>query len=219
MSQEPRSSEFEHITDPENLAEVGVFIFAGHGIVENIGGVPRFEFVKTMEKSFPSLDVHFYVDCNRCWYAKGLEGITTNVDETVEYLKTKKHKKNIFLGNSAGGYAAILFGSLLEVDRVIAFHPQSNLTTIPSQVSKHQHVDRKYMKLDQYINDITDYRIYGHDKGGVDHPDDEIHHSRQLDFLTDLGKPNVSRFVMKDILKKVRDRGDLNKILEEAFKL
>ena len=219
MSQKPRISEIEHIADPENPAEVGVFIFAGHGNPENIGAIPRFEFVKTMEKTFPSLDVHFYVDFNICWYAKGLDGITSNIDETVEYLRTKKHKKNIFLGNSAGGYAAILFGSLLEVDRVIAFHPQSNLTTIPGEASKHRHVDRKYMKLDQYINDITDYRIYGCDKGGLDHPNDQVHHSRQLDFLTDLGKPNISRFLLKEMLKKIRDSGELTKILEESFKI
>ena len=212
MSQKSRISEIEHISNQGQPAEVGVFIFAGHGVIENIGGVPRFEFVKTMEKSFPSLDVHFYVDFNRCWYAKGLDGITENMDDSIKYLKTKKHKKNIFMGNSAGGYAALLIGSILEADRVIAFHPQSNLTNLPNE-SKH-HVDEKYWKLDQYINDTTEYKIYGNENGG-----DALHHSSQIDFLMKMNKKNVSRFLMKDILKVVRDREELIPILEEGFKL
>ena len=101
MSQQSRISEIEHISNPGQPGKVGVFIFAGCGVAENIGAIPRFEFVKTMEKSFPSLDVHFYVDFNQCWYAKGLEGITKNIDETVSYLKTKtnQHEQNIFMGN------------------------------------------------------------------------------------------------------------------------
>ena len=212
MHQEARISEIEHISNPEQPADVGVFIFAGHGIAENIGAIPRFEFVKTMEKSFPSLDVHFYVDFNGCWYAKGLDGITNNIDETVKYLQKKMHKKNIFLGNSAGAYASILFGSLLEVDRVIAFHPQTNLSNLPNE--NKCFVDKKYWKIDKYINDTTEYRIYGHHKGG-----DPMHHSSQIDFLTRMNKPNISRFLMTDVLKVVRDRGELTQILEDGFRL
>ena len=37
---------------------------------------------------------------------------------------TKQLSKNIFSGNSMGGYAAILFGCFLSVDTVISFAPQ-----------------------------------------------------------------------------------------------
>jgi len=219
MSKQSRLAEIERFSNPGQPAEVGIFIFAGHGIADNIGGLPKFEFVKTMEKSFPSLDVHFYVDYKQCWYSRGLEGITSNVDETIKYLDKKKHKKNIFMGNSAGAYASILFGSILEVDKVIAFHPQTNLNAIPSAKNRHQHVSDEYMEIEKYLNDTTEYKIYGCNEGGVDSPNDPLHNSAQIDFLMKSNKPNLHRVPLNVTLKQVRDRGDLIKILEESFKL
>ena len=53
------------------------------------------------------------------------------LDDTIEFIKSKitakKYNKIIGIGCSAGGYAAILFGHLLNFDKVIAFSPQTVL--------------------------------------------------------------------------------------------
>ena len=41
--------------------------------------------------------------------------------ESLDY----RNKRVVFLSNSSGGYAAILFGLLLKIDKVIAFSPQT----------------------------------------------------------------------------------------------
>ena len=62
------------------------------------------------------------------YYLTGLKNNTNTFEETIEFIKKltiqKKYKKIVALGCSAGGYAAILYGSLLKFDKVIAFSPQ-----------------------------------------------------------------------------------------------
>ena len=92
-------------------------------------GVPPFEFLSTLNHWFPQYDKTFFVDIQQCWYHKGLDGLSTNIEETKTYLETlfQKYQKVVIMGISAGGYAAILFGSLLKVAHVIAFVPQTIL--------------------------------------------------------------------------------------------
>ena len=94
-----------------------------------------------------------YVDPKQCWYHKGIEGISNNINETTEYLKDKinerDYKKIIFMGVSEGGYAGILFGSLCHVTKVISFIPRRKLKT--------KIVGKKYKKLKNIINNDTDY--------------------------------------------------------------
>ena len=94
-------------------------------------GVLPFEFLTYLSKTYSrNTDLYFYIDKNQCWYHKGIEGISNNIDETVIYLKTlikkNNYKKIIFMGVSAGGYA-ILFGSLCNVNSVISFIPRTKL--------------------------------------------------------------------------------------------
>jgi esterase/lipase len=76
-----------------------------------------------LKKNFAECDKYFYIDTKINRYHLWLEGLTTNIDDTVEYLKKiiSSYKYVNFIGVSAGGYVAILFGSLLNVTNVIAF--------------------------------------------------------------------------------------------------
>jgi esterase/lipase len=40
-------------------------------------------------------------------------------------IKINKYDNICFIGNSMGGYAAILFGTLLNIDNIISFAPQT----------------------------------------------------------------------------------------------
>ena len=88
--------------------------------------VPVFEFMRTLDKY--NINKVFIRDFQQAWYTKGIKDYSSNIDETVEYLRELiqlyGREKTIFLGNSAGGFAAVLFGALLNVKEVHAFAPQ-----------------------------------------------------------------------------------------------
>ena len=136
------------------------------GRYNDLGAIPPFEFLRTLNKSIPQIDSYYYIDGNQCWYHKGIIGISENIPDTVTYLKSKLNKyKNIyFIGASAGGYAAILFGSLCEVTKVIAFKPQTHLND-PSTYTRKQYTflkekDERFMEIKQYMNNKTEYILY-----------------------------------------------------------
>ena len=115
-----------------------------------------FDFFNYLPNNFKNVDLHFYGDLDEYCYHKGIQGISHNIESTVKYLKEKinnRYKKVIFMGLSGGGYAAILFGSLLNVDHVIAFFPTTIL------VQNRENYDKKYKDLRPYINKITQYHL------------------------------------------------------------
>lgn len=90
-------------------------------------GMPVFEFYKASQ--ILNENRIFVRDLNQSWYQNGLPGISTNIDETVDFLRGKIASYSVeqvyFVGNSMGGFAAYLFASLLGMGRVIAFAPQT----------------------------------------------------------------------------------------------
>ena len=81
-----------------------------------------------------------------------------NIEGTGEYLaeKVKQYKKSVFLGGSAGGYAAILFAGLARADHCIAFNPQTDLDDCesnPEIAAKYDFTkaDRDYMDVTQWL--------------------------------------------------------------------
>jgi hypothetical protein len=179
--------------------------FAGHDLV--YGGIPRFEFVQFFNKHFATINRHFYIDKFKASYHNGIHGISTNIDETAEYLKSEiqNYKNVVFLGVSSGGYAAILFGSLLNVKSVVAFIPQT--------IRRYKHVDEKYRDIKPYINSTTQYYLYGdstitniYDAHHISHCT-RIYNDSNV-FITN--KPRIS-------LKKMRDSGELYAIMKNAI--
>lgn len=177
--------------------------FAGHDRV--YGGIPRFEFVHFLEKYFQHASKHFYIDKNVNSYHNGIVGISKNIDETLQYLQEQiaSYPNVIFLGVSSGGYAAILFGSLLKVKSVLAFIPQT--------IRRNQNIDEKYRDISSYINNTTNYFLYGdksivniNDAHHIYHCERIAHHSNV--YLTKKEKLN---------LKKMRDNGELYDIVSK----
>ena len=165
-----------------------------------------FEFLNFLNKHFEDFDKYFYIDKNKAHYHKGIEGISNNINETTEYLKNiiNKYKKVIFLGTSAGGYAAILFGSLLKVNTVAAFMPQTIL-------EKEEKYDEKYLNLKKFINKETKYFIYGNLSST-----DKLHHINHLINLENI--KNVYLFKRETLkIKEMRDSGELLKILDNII--
>jgi hypothetical protein len=107
-------------------ADSEVLLVAFGGLDRQIG-IPRFEFMRlTGETPVKKL---FVRDPCQAWYHRGLPGYSETLEQTAAALaeRTRGAGRLVVTGNSAGGYAALLFGSLLDADAVICFAPQTTL--------------------------------------------------------------------------------------------
>lgn len=130
--------EIELSTTGRNL-----YIFFG-GIAAGIA-MPPFEFYNS-SKIIDENKI-FVRDFDQCWYQNGLPGISKDVRSTAWQIQTKikeiAPQKTFFVGNSMGGYAAIMFAHLVDnVDQVIAFAPQ----TFISPFLRFKHKDSRWKK-------------------------------------------------------------------------
>jgi predicted esterase YcpF (UPF0227 family) len=174
-----------------------IVAFGGHAKL--MGGIPPFEFLNFLKANFPTADKHFYIDIHSCCYSKGIDKITNNIEETVEYLSNeiKDYKKVVFIGSSGGGYAAILFGSMLNIHSVISF--------IPTTIIRKTNVDPKYKNLRPFINKTTNFHLYG-DIKITDTMD--CHHISHCENIA-IG-PNTIIYKKNGLdLKKMRNSGEL----------
>ena len=112
----------------DNDSDTLLITFAGMGWKDSI---PTFIFYNFL-KPYTNIDKLFLRDINCRYYISGIKNSTTCFKETIEMyrelISRKKYKKIVALGCSAGGYAAILYGELLGLDKVIVFSPQTVLT-------------------------------------------------------------------------------------------
>jgi hypothetical protein len=168
---------------------------------------PR-EFSRLIEKHFPNEETLYLADRTCSTYHRGLEGLTTTIESTVAYIREQIAGRDnvIFIGTSGGGYGAILFGSLLEVNHVVAFFPP----TILYKADK----DPTYKNLSPHINSTTQYHIFG--DLSVKDPND-CHHIRHCENIC--VRPNV-HLVRKDRvdLKQMRESGELVRIFKTLIK-
>ena len=114
-----------------------------------------------------------------------MDGLGENANdlyETIDFIKnliSKKKYKNVYaIGSSAGGFAAILFGNLLNFTKVLAINPQTVLTEERELVIKDQ-MDlsafdefRKKQKNDDYLQRCLNLRNFKPFQTNV-----EIHYS------------------------------------------
>ena len=194
-------SEYKLINGNKNL----IICFGGMAL--QFGLIPPFEFLKYLSSLYTNIyDLIFYIDHHQCWYHKGIKNITDNIDETTLYLnnliKDGNYQKTIFMGTSAGGYAAILFGSLCDnVDHVISFTPQTILK---------KPINLNYSDLKNIINKNTKYILYGDIKIKDINHWHHISHCRNIECFT-----NVELIEINDInLKKLRDTNVIKNLLD-----
>jgi hypothetical protein len=195
-------SEYKIINGKKNL------IITFGGMVLQFGGIPPFEFLNYLSTTYKDhCDLVFLIDKQQCWYHKGLAGITNNIEETVLYINNiiteGRYDKVLFMGTSAGGYAAILFASLCNnVNHVVSFIPQTILKNP---------IDPKYTNLKNIINKTTTYIVYG-DTTQVDDLHN-ISHCTNIDCF-----PNVKVFKNKGCnLKQLRDSGFIKKRINNVL--
>ena len=191
------------------------------GYAQKIGGILVYEFLNFLTKHFPQTDKLFLKDTYSSSYHRGIEGISKNVEQTAEYLRTKIEGRNVydvsgvsyktpytsvlFLGNSGGGYSAILFASLLNVKNCLAFVPQ----TILRKPDK----DPKYKDLKGLINSTTNYQLYGDTSIKFKF---DPHHISHCEHISEFPNVTINRLEKVD-LKQLRDSGKLFEIINEIL--
>jgi hypothetical protein len=186
-------------------SELLIISFTSQG--KTIREVHSYDFFNFLEKNYSHVSRYFYADkCLSC-YHKGIQYKSKNIPETVEYLKKeiRPYKRVIFMGISSGGYAAILFGSLLGVSDVLAFIPQTLL--------RRENVDENYRDISKYINDTTNYHLYGDLSVPIGFDCHHVSHCERI-----AHHPNVYLTKKSNInMKSMRDTGELYTILNNII--
>ncbi len=153
----------------DNNKDVLLVIFGSYGRKEK--GVFSFDFYNLFKEN-TSFNKLFLRDIKQNWYLNGLQNNTNNLKETIDLLKKlithKKYKKVVSLGDSSGGFAAILFGNLLNFQKVIAFNPQTIISELHDKdisitLGRMNTADRLYQKclnLKNFIPFSTQVEIH-----------------------------------------------------------
>jgi hypothetical protein len=130
LADDPPQNDIAAVVTQYSVQSSSLLIVFG-GILGGFG-VPPFEFLNlTSEFRVKKILVR---DVYQCWYHRGLPGIAETIDGVADYLRRQileqESRHVVLCGNSMGGYAAMLFGFLLQADVVHAFSPQTFLGCI-----------------------------------------------------------------------------------------
>ncbi len=123
-----------HVKEPKNrplLVSFGAMaeepLFSFRGVTDNLYDIQKV----------------FIRDTALLYYQAGLPPVTNNILQTVTYLKNliteMSPSRTVFIGQSVGGFAAILYGTYLNVDAVHAISALTDLSKPEYIFSKHVH--------------------------------------------------------------------------------
>ncbi len=218
----PTSGVLQHCIGKSNL-------LVSFGGVHQGLGIPVFEFYKTIEHL--DTDKVFVRDLHQCWYQDGADTTYDSIDSLCQVLSdimtNNNYKKIVFLGNSMGGFAAMLFGTMLQVEHCIAFSPQSFVNRwsrmryldyrwydLMPKVQAQRPNSKQILNLKQFLasqNTSTHIDIYYPKNNRLD----KIH----ARYLSAFPQVHLYPKVSKDhsVIRSMRDSGELKQILEQSL--
>jgi hypothetical protein len=130
--------------------------------------IDHFELENTFQKYDIDCDLLFLKDIQRgYWYLYDLDKTKKDLYDII-----KEYNKVTFTGISCGGFASILYGSLLGIDLVISVNPQTTLLDIENNeiLSRNENfqkmlntrtIDINYLDTKNHINNHTHYYLNG----------------------------------------------------------
>ena len=159
--------------------------------------------------------VIWITDKRRSW------GNNLNVKKISNAIKSLILEREVFvIGNSMGGFLAVLFSSSLNAKRVMAFVPQFSISPkiVPSEKRwmNYRNEIKKfvYEDLSQSFNDSIEYALLM-GSGGFE----EIHYQKFLDFSY---KPNVHIFKFMEadhyVARYLKELNVLNECIDIFFR-
>lgn len=133
--------------------------------------LPEYESHFELENSFDK----YNLNCDLLFIKDRVRGqwYLGNVASDQQFLSdiVRNYEQVLFTGISAGGFASILYGSLLNINLVVAINPQTSLIDLLDQktiLSEHMpqfkpilHKCKQYLDLKNFINANTIYYLNG----------------------------------------------------------
>lgn len=121
---------------------------------------------------------HIFVrDVFKQWYLMGINAKINTPEKLTEFLRKETEGYNIVtIGSSAGGYAAILHGSLLSAKYILAFNPQFEIKSLLKKTTedinpiifRFSDTIGKYFDIIKYMNNTTDIFYFNSSKSKWD---------------------------------------------------
>ncbi len=194
-----------------------------------------FEWIRTLEH-LPAAKIYVR-DIYQLWYQKGLPGIAGSPEGVRDYLcrliAGQDINRIVTIGGSMGGYAALLFGSLMEADEALSFAGQTFLPTRRGRMlvkavwkrewpilKKHWELvsdptlDHKYFDLKPLLRDSGGQTVY-HLYYSSAVKKDAIHAMHVADL------ENVSLHMRSDpghhLARAMHNSGELDRVLRKAI--
>jgi len=174
----------------------------------------------------------FIRDFNQAWYQKGIDNDINTLEKTALYIEklllTQQYNRVCFLGNSMGGYAAILFGLKFNIDKVISFAPQTFINRFNRifylDFRWRKQISNIYKQKKKGIYDLkTIFKLYKNSTTKVEiiystkHRLDKIHAERLKKYnqvhLVPMAKGGHA------IVKSIRDNDGLLKLIKSSFEV
>jgi len=195
-------------------------------------GVPLFEFFNSIAEI--DCDKVFLRDFNQAWYQMGVDQKAPTPESIIsllqEIISRHSYDRVCFLGNSMGGYAAILFGALLQADQIIAFAPQTYIGRLKRLMTLDRRWRKQIGKIHGFVGKNTNYfDLKKHLKVNAPyHADIHIYYSSEyrLDKLHAERLASCHNITLHahtegghNVVKAIRNRGDLQGIIKNAFKI
>ena len=153
-------------------------------------------------EDFNHVDFLFYRDTSYNWYLNDIDSFIKKIKDATE-----GYTKITFIGRSAGGYIAILIGSLLDVGNVITFCAQTFVNHLPMRVQKLSN-HKNFINLKNIINKNTNFYVNtekgNNPKHGFQHYEN-IKHFKNVNFIDENFQKMLKNDHLKEMLKKINE--------------
>jgi hypothetical protein len=208
-------------------SDSNVLLVTFGGIQQGIA-MPMFEFFNSLQQY--QVNKLFIRDFSQSWYHQGSNSIGIDIFSIKAFIEEVKRQhgitKLVIIGNSAGGYAALLFGALLSADSVHAFAPQTFLNkwnrfkywdTRWGKQIKRLHRDtrsKELLDLKSYLSSysiVGDFNIYYCSNNRLD----KIHATRLENFSAI--KLHAYLEGGHAVIKHLKETGALSRILTKSI--
>jgi hypothetical protein len=140
-----------------------IVFFSGNGLyfpntnveLDEVIDKERYEWESICPNNYEK--IIFVRDIYKQWYVEGISDEIDNIDKLKEFLSNEiVGLETTFVGSSAGGYAAVLFGNLCSANLIISLSGQFDLTNEVKCIDRnkllHYAKDQRYVKIDNLDN-------------------------------------------------------------------
>jgi pimeloyl-ACP methyl ester carboxylesterase len=195
------------------------------GIQGRMGGVPAFEFAN-LTSDLPAHRV-FLRDPGRLYFQRGVPGAGGSALEVADFLRAHRDRlgvrRVVTLGNSVGGYAAVLFGALLDADEAHAIATKTSIrgaddfhdVRIFERLRDEGRVPAEFADLREVLLSRPTRRLQVH----LHYPGGHALDTRQAWRLDRVPGVHLHRYPWPDhrLVRVLRDRGFLARFVRDAL--